>query len=201
VRRPRRKADETREDILTKAEAMLRDNGIAGFSIADLAAALGMSPANVFKHFHSKAVLADAICERHVSRMIARFQADGSDAPAPERLAVAVCQLMEVHLADIRENPFLFEMLVLMANNASLPSALRYKSLIEAMFKDLIRHGIDAGVYRSVDLESMSSTVGAAFASVLHPVFLMHADESELRQRCASLAALVNAALQSPLVK
>jgi TetR/AcrR family transcriptional repressor of the ameABC operon len=171
------------------------------FSIADLATSLGMSPANVFKHFHSKAALADAICDRHVSGMISRFEAIEDNTPAPQRLAFAVRRLMEVHLADIRENPFLFEMLVLMANNAKLPSALHYRSLIETMFRDLIRHGIASGVYRDTDPDAMSITVGAAFASVLHPVFLMHADEGELRDRCAALAALVNAALQNPLVK
>jgi TetR/AcrR family transcriptional repressor of the ameABC operon len=200
LRRPRRKAEETRDDILLAAEALLREKGISGFSIADLAGELRMSPANVFKHFQSKAVLADAICDRHIMHMIGRFKAFDEPAPAPERLAIVVRKLMEAHLADIRENPSLFEMLVVMSE-ANLPSGRHYKELIENLFSDLIRHGISSGVYTCSADTPMNRTVASAFASVLHPVFLIGADEEELRERCAALAELVNAALQKPLAK
>lgn len=200
VRRPRRKAEETRDDILVAAETLLRQKGLACFSIADLAGALHMSPANIFKHFHSKVALTDAICDRHITRMIGRFQAFAEPVPAPERLAVAVRKLMEAHLADIRENPHLFEMLV-MVSDADLPSGRHYKQLIETFFSDLIRHGVETGVYTCPINGEVAGAVGMAFASVLHPVFLLRADEAELQERCTGLAALVNAALQNPLAK
>jgi TetR/AcrR family transcriptional repressor of the ameABC operon len=200
VRRPRRKAEETRDDILAAAEIRLRDKGLAGFSIADLANDLGMSPANVFKHFRSKTALADAICDRHIIQMIGRFQALDVSIPAPERLAVAVRKLMEAHLADIRQNPYLFEMLVLVSD-ADLPSGRHYKQLIEDLFADLIRQGIETGVYTCTPDSAVTRHVGLAFAGVLHPIFLRQADESELSERCDGLVALVNAALQNPLAK
>ena len=61
ARRPRRKAEETRADILSMAEMLFRQRGYVAVSIADIATALGMSPANIFKHFHSKTALVDAI--------------------------------------------------------------------------------------------------------------------------------------------
>jgi len=60
-RRPRRSAEETRRDILAKAEELFRERGFNAVAIADIAAALGMSPANVFKNFNSKNALVDAI--------------------------------------------------------------------------------------------------------------------------------------------
>jgi TetR/AcrR family transcriptional repressor of the ameABC operon len=200
LRRPRRKAEETRDDILAAAEALLRRKGLGGFSIADLAGELGMSPANVFKHFRSKSALADAICDRHVIRMIGRFKAFDEPGPAPERLALAVRRLMEAHLADIRENPFLFEMLVVMSE-ANLPSGRHYKRLIDDLFADLVREGIASGAYSCDPDGEIARQVGSAFSSILHPVFLLHADEAELQARCRGLAALVNAALQNPLAK
>lgn len=200
MRRPRRKAEETRDDILTAAERLLRANGPSAFSIADLAADLGMSPANIFKHFHSKAALTDAICERHIVQMIGRFQPFDEPIPAPERLAVAARRLMEAHLADIRENPQLFEVLVAMSE-ADLPSGRHYKELIDNLFEELIRDGIESGVYKLPADSAICRNVGLAFAGVLHPLFLMKASESELRSRCEGLAALVNAALQNPLAK
>ncbi len=200
VRRPRRKAEETREDILNTAEAMFRERGIAKCSIADVAQALSMSPANVFKHFHSKSALADAICERHVSRMIGRFENLHETAPAPQRLEIVVRKLMEAHLQDLRDNPYLFEMIFIMSE-ADLPSGHRYKELIDALFTELVRHGTETGVYRCDDLVATSRYVAAAFASVLHPALLVKSNAEELRDRCAGLAKLVNAALQNQLVK
>ncbi len=199
-RRPRRRAEETRDDILAAAEEMLRQKGLGDFSIADLAGELGMSPANVFKHFRSKSALADAICDRHVIRMIGRFKAFDEPGPAPERLAVAVRKMMEAHLADIRENPFLFEMLVVMSE-ANLPSGRHYKRLIDDLFADLVREGIESGAYSCDPDGDIARQVGSAFSSVLHPIFLLHAEEAELQARCRGLAALVNAALQNPLAK
>lgn len=178
----------------------MRRNGLACFSIADLAAELRMSPANIFKHFRSKVALTDAICDRHITQMIGRFQAFDEPIPAPERLTVAVRKLMEAHLADIRENPHLFEMLVVVSD-ADLPSGKHYKQLIETLFSNLVRHGVETGVYKCSADSQITRSVGMAFASVLHPVFLLRADETELRERCEGLAALVNAALQNPLAK
>nr|CAD6438211.1 TetR/AcrR family transcriptional regulator [Rhizobium sp. Q54] len=200
MRRQRRKAEETREDILATAETLFRQRGVAKSSIADIAHELGMSPANVFKHFGSKAVLVDAICDRHISRMIERFTPFDEPLPAPDRLARVACKLMEAHLQDLRENPFFLEMIFVMSD-ADLPSGRHYEELVQNLFRDLIRQGVESGVYHCGDCAETSRHVAAAFVSVLHPVFLVNSGEEELRQRCAGIAALVNAALQNPLEK
>jgi TetR/AcrR family transcriptional regulator, repressor of the ameABC operon len=200
LRRPRRRAEETRQDILATAEALFRQYGIAKTSIADIALDLGMSPANIFKHFHSKTALVDAICERHISRMIEQFTALNEPAPAPDRLALVACKLMETHLQHIRENPFFLEMMFAMSD-IQLDSGRRYGVLIESLFSDLIRQGVETGVYHCDDCTATGRYVSAAFVSVLHPVFLVREDESLLRERCHGLADLVNAALQCSLAK
>ena len=200
LRRPRRKAEETRLDILATAETLFRQRGVAKSSIADIAHELGMSPANVFKHFSSKTALVDAICDRHISHMIERFRTFDDPAPAPERLALVVCKLMEAHLQDIRENPFFLEMIFVMSD-ADLKSGQHYGELIEGLFFDLISQGVESGVYHCDDCLAASRHVTAAFVSVLHPVFLAPLKEEDLRDRCAGIARLVNAALQSPLAK
>jgi len=199
-RRPRRRAEETREDILCAADQLFRQRGFAAIAIADIAAALKMSPANIFKHFHSKTALADAITERHVEMMIGRLSQIDSPAPAPERLATFARQLMEAHLADFRNNPYLFE-LVCMMTDRDLASGQQYKALIEQMFCALIRQGVESGFYHCSDPDRTGKSVASAFASVLHPVFLLRLEEPELRERCAGVADLVNAALQNPLAR
>jgi len=200
VRKPRRKAEETREDILRTADALFRERGIAKSSIADIAQELGMSPANVFKHFHSKTVLVDAICDRHITHMIGRFDTVDTPAPAPEKLGIVVRRLMQAHLQDISENPFFLEMIFLVTKT-ELESGFHYRHLIEELFFNLIKDGVEADVYHCSDCRSVSRHVAASFASVLHPVFLAHQTEAELDERLNGIVALINAALQSPLAK
>lgn len=200
MRRPRRKAEETREDILRTAETLFRERGIAGCSIADIAQALAMSPANIFKHFHSKPVLVDAICERHIRHLVDRLATLDEQAAAPVRMARVARNIMEAHLQDIRENPHLFEM-ILMVSKANLPSAMVYRDRIENLFADLIAQGMADGTYHCKNACAASQRASAAFASILHPVLLANADLAELHERCDGLAELVNAALQNPFAK
>ncbi len=200
MRKPRRKAEETREDILTTADALFRERGIAKSSIADIAHELGMSPANVFKHFHSKTALVDAICDRHITHMIGRFDTLDTDAPPPEKLGIVVRRLMQAHLQDIRDNPFFLEMVFLVAKT-EMESGFHYRQLIEELFFTLVRDGVEAGIYHCADCRATSRHVAASFASVLHPVFLANETQEDLDERLAGIVALINAALQSPLAK
>ncbi|AYD03006.1 TetR/AcrR family transcriptional regulator [Neorhizobium sp. NCHU2750] len=195
MRKPRQKAEDTREDILTAAENLLRENGAARFSIANVATSLGMSPANVFKHFSSKPVLIDAICNRHVMQMIARFECSRAKAPPSQGLGLAVRQLMDVHLADIRENRHLFEMLMQMSLS-DLPSGRLYKQRIDDLFTGLINDGVQAGIYHCRTDQIFAHIVGLAFAAILHPILLMYAEEDELVARCDGLVELIETALR-----
>lgn len=182
------------------AERLFTEHGISGCSIAHVAQALGMSPANVFKHFHSKVSLADAICERSIDKMSAQLQALHVDAPAPERLRIVAHQLMDLHLASFQTAPFMIEMLLILSET-EMESGERYAQMLENLFAELITHGIQSGVYYCSDLKSRSRAVAAAFVTTLHPIFLARRPLDDLRTRCDEIVELVNIALQNPLAK
>lgn len=170
-RRPRRSAEETRRDILTKAEELFRERGFTAVAIADIAAALGMSPANVFKNFNSKNALVDAI----VFEQIGVFERDirpldKSHAPI-SRLRHLTHTLMEQHHQDLNDNPYIFEM-ILMTAKQDMKCGDYYKSVIANLLADIIRDGIDAGIYAPADIPPLSNTVLHALTSVIHPVLL-----------------------------
>ncbi len=200
MRRPRRKAEETREDILLKAEELFRAQGFSRISIADIAAALDMSPANVFKHFHTKTDLAVTITERHIKRMTERLATLDEIVPPEDRLLRVAQRLMESHLHDLQQSPYIFEM-VLMTADTEFPSGLLYKRLLEEKFETIIRAGVAAGIYHCADPAQSARAVSAALASVLHPVFLVRCEKDELPERCRILVDLINTALQNPLAK
>ena len=56
--------DETRARILEVAEEHFRRIGYHKTSVADIASELGMSPANVYRFFPSRAAINESICGR-----------------------------------------------------------------------------------------------------------------------------------------
>jgi TetR/AcrR family transcriptional repressor of the ameABC operon len=196
TRRPRRKAEETREDILSMAQMLFRERGFSAVSIADIAGALHMSPANVFKHFHTKAALIEAIAERHLGNVAERFAHSGEHLPPKEQLLRFVLRLLDSHLEDIQENPYIFEM-VLATIQAKLEAGNRYRSRIEERLGEIIREGISEGCYHCGDSQGAARTVADLLASVLHPVLIAGDDRDTLQQRAAEIVRFVDAALQN----
>ncbi|MGN8026697.1 TetR/AcrR family transcriptional regulator [Microbacterium sp. 22242] len=65
TRRPRRRAEESRRQIVDAAVDQIADAGFHGMSIAEVAAASGISQSGLLHHFPSKAALLAAVLERH----------------------------------------------------------------------------------------------------------------------------------------
>jgi AcrR family transcriptional regulator len=63
------RSDDTRGRIIETAEALFRRLGYAKTAVADIAAELGMSPANVYRFFPSKNAIVEAICQRCLSEV------------------------------------------------------------------------------------------------------------------------------------
>ena len=86
------KPDDTRARIIETAEALFRRLGFAKTAVADIAAELGMSPANVYRFFSSKNAIVEAICQRCLGELDEQGLGGGarSRAPAsgPDRAAV-----------------------------------------------------------------------------------------------------------------
>lgn len=196
ARRPRRKAEETRADILSMAEILFRQRGYVAVSIADIATALGMSPANIFKHFHSKTALVDAIAEIHLGAATERFGAVDGDLPAKEQLQRFVLRLLDSHLQDIQDNPYIFEM-VLTTIQAKLDAGTRYRERIEHRLEQIIRQGVAAGSYKCTNTSHAAVTVADVLACVLHPVLIARDDRDTLVHKAHDIVSFVDAALQN----
>ena len=65
----RTKPDDTRARIVETAEVLFRRLGFAKTAVADIAAELHMSPANVYRFFPSKNAIVQAICQRCLSEV------------------------------------------------------------------------------------------------------------------------------------
>src|SRR5436853_7739486 len=96
------KPDDTRARIIETAETLFRRLGFAKTAVADIAAELGMSPANVYRFFASKNAIVEAICQRCLSELDAKAWAVArSRGSAANRLEKLFLEVLDYHLDDL----------------------------------------------------------------------------------------------------
>src|SRR5215218_593101 len=96
------KQDDTRARIMETAEALFRRLGFAKTAVADIAAELRMSPANVYRFFPSKNAIVEAICQRCLSEVENKAWAVArSKAPAAQRLERLILEILSYHKENL----------------------------------------------------------------------------------------------------
>lgn len=199
-RRTRRTGAETRAEILTTAETLFRQRGFQAVSIADIATHLGMSPANVFKHFRSKSLLVEAIAARHIENLAAGIAEDESSPLAENRLMHLARRLMALHLRNLQENPYVFEMMLMVAGR-EFQCSHDYRNLIVRKIENIVVAGVNDGIYAETDSQKTATTIMHALTCVLHPVLLASEDPDILATRCSEVIGLVESGLRNRLVR
>jgi len=178
--RSKETADETRERIARVAEALFRRMGFAKTAVADIAAELGMSPANVYRFFPSKVAIVNAICARalaevddEVRKIVAR------PLPARERIFALFRALLVYH----KEN-FLCERrvhdMVLVAIEENWEAIEAHVKRIEACVRDLIVEGIAEKVFLPHDAAGSAELMIGALVKFCHPILIAEDIDQDL---------------------
>ncbi|MER8161489.1 TetR family transcriptional regulator [Streptomyces sp. NPDC094472] len=163
------------ETILTATEDVLRRHGPAKATVLDVARALGVSHASVYRHFSSKAALREAVTRRWLGRAredIAAVAADTRQA-APERLRTWLTTLFAAKRKLLSEDPELFATYRVLAAEHSDAAADHVADLIEQL-RVIIADGVAGGDFTCADPAATARTVFDATTAYHHPA---HAPE------------------------
>src|SRR5258707_3990083 len=94
--------DDTRARIVETAETLFRRLGYAKTAVADIAAELNMSPANVYRFFSSKNAIVEAICERCLGELDETAWAVArSRGPAAAKLERLFLEILAYHKENL----------------------------------------------------------------------------------------------------
>ena len=166
------KPDDTRARIIETADTLFRRLGFAKTAVADIAAELGMSPANVYRFFPSKNAIVEAICQRCLATLeekawaVARSR--GSAASRVERLVLEILAYHRENLVtDQRVND-----IVLVAMEHSWNAIEAHKEAIRGIAEMILRDGIEAGEFEPVDPRETSRSIMRALTSFTHPIVI-----------------------------
>ena len=168
----RTKPDDTRARIVETAEVLFRRLGFAKTAVADIAAELHMSPANVYRFFPSKIAIVQAICQRCLSEVeetawaIAR-----SKATASQRLERLVLEILAYHKENLLTEQRVNE-IVLIALEQNWDEILAHKETLRTAVELIVRDGIDAGEFEPADPRGASQTIMRSLVSFCHPVLV-----------------------------
>jgi AcrR family transcriptional regulator len=172
--------DDTRARIVEVAEVLFRRVGYAKTTVADIAAELDMSPANVYRFFPSKTAIVEAIC-RHCLKEVEdqAWSVARSKAPAAERIERLILEILAYHKENLVTEQRVNDM-VLAAIEHSWDTIRTHKEVMANVTELILRDGIEAGEFEPVD---PGETAGLIMRSVLcftHPLMLSQCiDEGE----------------------
>jgi AcrR family transcriptional regulator len=168
----RTKPDDTRARIVETAEVLFRRLGFAKTAVADIAAELRMSPANVYRFFPSKTAIVQAICQRCLSEVEENAWAIArSKAPASQRLERLVLEILAYHKENLLTEQRVND-IVLIALEQNWDEILAHKETLRTAVELIVRDGIEAGEFEPVDPRETSQAIMRSLVSFCHPVLV-----------------------------
>jgi len=142
--------------------------------VADIAAQLGMSPANIYRFFPSRDAINESICGRVVNEVadvasaIARTNAPGTEKLG--QLLAAVHHHNKMMLVKARP----MHELIVAATQESWPIIKAHIERMGTIFEAIIREGAEAGEFVVEDAAEAARAVRSAFMPFFHPILIEH---------------------------
>lgn len=155
--------------ILATAEKLFRDIGYLKTTVADIAKALKMSPANVYRFFDSKKAIHEGVARRLMSEVeSAAEDIAAKDAPAVERLRELLATVSRMNAERFVGDAKIHEM-VAIAMEESWNVCETHIQHIVVTIGEVIADGAKAGQFKVTNIEIASKIVCAAMLRFFHP--------------------------------
>jgi AcrR family transcriptional regulator len=171
--------DEARARILEAAEKQFRRVGYHRTSVADIAAELGMSPANIYRFFPSRDAINESICGRVVNEVAdIAFAIARTNAPAKEKLEQLLIAFHH-HNKTMLLNARPMHELIVAATRENWPIIKAHIERIVMIFEGIIREGVEAGEFDVENAAEAARAVRSAFMPFFHPILIEHCVQQE----------------------
>jgi AcrR family transcriptional regulator len=170
---------DTKCRIMAMAEKLFRDIGYQKTTVADIARALAMSPANIYRFFHSKREINETVALRLIGEVedaVERIACGPGS--AEERLRRVIRAVHEMNAERFVHDAKIHEM-VHAALSESWDIVEGYIARMNARVAGLIENGVATGEFRAVDAAVTAACVNAAVVRFSHPGLMMECARME----------------------
>jgi AcrR family transcriptional regulator len=166
--------DEARARILEAAEKQFRRVGYHRTSVADIAAELGMSPANIYRFFPSRDAINESICGRLMNEVAGIAVAIArTNAPATEKLERLLTAVHRHNKTTLVKAKYMHDLIADATRENWAITKLHTERLV-TIFEAIIREGIEADEFSVEDAAEAARAVKFALMPFLHPILIEH---------------------------
>ncbi len=191
------RAEATRASIVVTAEQLFRSLGYQKTTVADIARALHMSSANIYRFFPSKAAINEAICERVLAELEEVAWAEARrDGPAAERMR-ALFAATQARIQDICFTERRMHDMISAAMAENWPAIEAYIRRVDGAIAAIIADGQRQGSFAALDAEQAGHLVHACMICFAHPTVVEQCLEDDLPRLAAEMAEFVLRALRA----
>lgn len=190
--KPGRRPIDRRAEILDAAESLYATLGHDKTTVTDIGRELGMSAANLYRHFPNRQAIDDAIARRKLTVIedaawAAARTASADPVAAFRRLVIDVTHAT---VALIFEQDKLYE-LCRVATEEKWPVVERFVHDLQGVVRHVLIEGRNAGVFRVDDPDRVAGAAFWALARVWHPQMLALYRDDMLEETAHGLADMV----------
>jgi len=185
--------DDQRTRIVTTAERLFGEIGFQKTTVADIARVLRMSPANVYRFFHSKAEINEAVgalimteTEAALERVVV------GPGTAGERLAAVIATQERINAERLVVDRRLHEM-VEVALNENWPIIARHIETMHDILARVIAQGMADGEFAPGDATAAAGFVATACMRFWHPRLMVECADKPSPTSAAMVAFCLRA--------
>ncbi|MFD5697362.1 TetR family transcriptional regulator [Streptomyces lasiicapitis] len=181
----------TAERILATTEEVLRRHGAAKATVVDVARALGVSHASVYRHFRTKAALREAVTKRWLDRTSdALSGVVDAEGPAEDRLRRWLAGLFEAKQHKAGDDPELFATYTVLVGEAS-EVVDEHIADLTGQLAVIVRQGSEGGEFAPCDPDVTARALFEATARYHDPAYAPDWSRAGVEDAFASLLDLL----------
>ncbi|MEN6543778.1 TetR family transcriptional regulator [Parvibaculum sp.] len=180
--------EDTRDRIVASASAQIQRHGHVKTTVADVAKHCGMSPANIYRFFPTKAALIEAVSEIWLAlaednaRAIAR-----QPSCASARVREFVVGVHEFNRDRYTRNGEVHETVVA-ATTERWPIVARHEKVLIGIFASILEDGVRKGEFEIDDIEGTAAVMFAAMVKFHNPIMVAQYHGESLIEQANALA-------------
>jgi TetR/AcrR family transcriptional regulator, repressor of the ameABC operon len=187
----------TLERITCKADEMFARFGPAKVSMCELADALGMSSANIYKFFSSKQALVECVADRSLTRLMAGVEACAqAEGTALERISAITRWVMQFHRRKL-ESQEQMARLIIESERSCTEALQRYRQRMRAIVRELLQEGAAQAEIVPLDDDECNAVVNCLLIA-FDPLYTARLDETDQQRRAEGVMKLLGRLLKPP---
>ena len=190
------RAEATRAQIVETAERLFRTMGYQKTAVADIARELGMSPANVYRFFPSKAAINEAICARVVGLLSARAWAVARGPGTPADRIRAIFRAMQQSTLEIAFHERRMIEMVAVAMEEHWGVIKEHVRDIDNAVRHIVMDGQADGSFARLDPDATGRLIHGTMIGFCHPTLVQQCMDDDLEAMAAGMAEFCLRALR-----